>query len=586
MTSFKYLEKLILQKNFSLFATEIEKQKNFKTITETEYFKLKGFYFLSTESYQQAINCYLSFIKSGNETFDVCLNLAVSYAKNKEPVLSYQYFEKSLNLKDDFEDTYVIYSKVLINQNFLIKAKDVLSRGEKRIKNCYKIINILCDVCRELGDYLLAIKYHNIYKKKFPKNHVTLNNLGYCFESIGEIDYAKNYYRSALLVKPDYYECLINLANLVRSEGDFDEAKALYEKCLNLKDETSSIFRLMSLIHKFESFSDKLLQRFLDYEKSDAFNKNLKNQHELYFALAKAYEDIGDKDNFIKYLLLANKIKFSLMNKESVQKDIELFDILKKTFNLEFVKKIKLNNKKCKIFFIVGMPRSGTTLIEQILAAHSKVSSGGEMIYLPKIIRNFFPETEKGELIEAFKNRLPSIIEEMADLYIDRTNQVKKDKIFLTDKLPFNFLYIPLLSSMFDNCKIIHISRDPIDNCYSIFKNYFPHSGITFAYDQDLIAKYYLNYQDLMKTWEDLPGQNIFNIKYENLINSSEVEIKKLLEYCDLDWEVNCLNHDKNKNVIKTLSTSQARKPIYKSSIKSWSNYSSALDGLIKALQS
>ena len=215
------------------------------------------------------------------------------------------------------------------------------------------------------------------------------------------------------------------------------------------------------------------------------------------------------------------------------------------------------------------MPRSGTSLTEQILSSHNNVFGGGELPITERIYNNYFDNKliNNETLVKSNKEYLEYISN------IDNTGKV------FTDKAPLNFLYVGFILKYLPNSKFINIVRNPIDNCWSIYKNFFP-AKINFSYNLRDLAEYYKLYKDIIVFWKKYFPKKIYDLNYENLVTNSEKEIKNLLKFCELEWDENCLNPEKNTRVIKTISYNQARQPIYKTSLKSYSNYDNYLKDL------
>ena len=215
------------------------------------------------------------------------------------------------------------------------------------------------------------------------------------------------------------------------------------------------------------------------------------------------------------------------------------------------------------------MPRSGTSLTEQILSCHNNVFGGGELPITERIYNNYFDNKliNNETLVKSNKEYLEYISN------IDNTGKV------FTDKAPLNFLYVGFILKYLPNSKFINIVRNPIDNCWSIYKNFFP-AKINFSYNLRDLAEYYKLYKDIIVFWKKYFRKKIYDLNYESLVTNSENEIKNLLKFCELEWDENCLNPEKNTRVIKTISYNQARQPIYKTSLKSYSNYDNYLKDL------
>ena len=220
--------------------------------------------------------------------------------------------------------------------------------------------------------------------------------------------------------------------------------------------------------------------------------------------------------------------------------------------------------------FVIGMPRSSTTLVEQILSNHSKVYGAEEVEFIPNLAREKFDECDLQKIGEEYVNKMKNISSNS-----DRT----------TDKLPANFLYVGFIKLILPRSKIIHCYRNSKDNCLSIFKNQFSSKKIKFAYDMNEIVSYYSLYENLMNYWKTTLPNFIYEIKYENLVLDTKNEIKNLLLNCDLDWSNNCLNFHNNNRPVKSASDTQIRSKIYNSSINSWKNYEKHLNKYFNKLK-
>ena len=225
------------------------------------------------------------------------------------------------------------------------------------------------------------------------------------------------------------------------------------------------------------------------------------------------------------------------------------------------------------------MPRSGTTLTEQIISSHKHVYGAGELSFLEAAIRKNILNENKF-IKDTISNIEFEPLKKIQEEYLNQVNLFNfKEKIF-TDKAPLNFRWIGIIKILFPNCKIIHCQREPMDVCFSNFKNTFTSKSISFCYNLNKLGNYYNLYSDLMNFWKEMFGSEIYDLSYEKLINNQEGETKKLLSYCELEWDVNCLSPHKNEKLVATASLAQVRSPIYKSSIKKWQNYSDNLKDL------
>ena len=333
---------------------------------------------------------------------------------------------------------------------------------------------------------------------------------------------------------------------------------------------------MLSLITKYDENNEHfkiMLKKISDSKLNDY------EVHQLHFGLGKCYEDIKDYKNSFFHYNKANSIKKKITN-YNIQKDIEEFEKIKNIFNN--YKNLKIKENKRKIIFILGMPRSGTSLTEQILSSHNNVFGGGELPFIPSIVNKNFLHDKNTKIFNEI-NDLKKKISNSQDDYLSQISSINNSEKSFTDKTPLNFKYIGFLANIFPNIKIINCKRNPVDICWSNFKNYF---GVSLNFSNDLedLAQYYNQYESIMKFWKKHFSNNIYDLNYENLVTNSEKEIKNLIKFCELNWDPNCLKHYENKRLIKTVSFNQARKPIYKSAIKSSSMFEKYLDKLFKNL--
>jgi tetratricopeptide (TPR) repeat protein len=573
------LKTLLSQKNYNKFDQVINSAEFCLVLDKNIIHNFKGYRYLATENLSLAEEHFKKALEI-KKTFDVLTNLGVTYLKMGDYFLSEKYLKESMILNKTFSDNYIFLSKCYVAQEQFDKAVKTLEEGSIFSKPIDLVLKSFARMSLEIKEYDLAIALYSRVKKIFPKDFHAYNNLGVSYEALNQFDLAKRNYIKAVNLNPSFEDGLCNLGNLYRSEGDFAQAEKYFLQALKVSKHPSKIYRYLSVIYKFKSPDDTILSMMLELK--DNKKNALKDEHELYFAIYKAYEDLKDLDSSIKYLNLANKTKRSSLNYSNHHQKIH-FQMMKDIFKNNQAKILEIPKKPSKAIFIVGMPRSGTTLVEQIISSHSKITSGGELFYLQKYIKKYFPAKDPEIFKSSVLQNLNIYGPEIAIHYNMDIEKISKNKI-VTDKLPFNFVFIGFIKSIFKDVKIIHCSRSPMETCFSIYKNYFPFDELGFAYNQKELGEYYRLYYDLMKYWKDVYKDEIFELKYENLISDQEMETKKLLSYCNLEWENECLDFYKNNNVVKTLSTNQVRQPIYKSSLNSWKKYGNHLSELAENL--
>jgi hypothetical protein len=301
------------------------------------------------------------------------------------------------------------------------------------------------------------------------------------------------------------------------------------------------------------------------------------------FALGKAYDDLKDTEMAIKFLTLGNEMMHK-KRKSNITDEINIITDIKNIFqDIDLsIRHKSFSNKK--IIFICGMPRSGTTLVEQIISSHNKVYGAGELPFLSSAVHNnlFIHNKLDKQKIAKFLNSPKNLIN---DQYFENISLFDIDEHVLTDKAPLNFKWIGFIKVFFPNSKIIHCKRNPSDNCLSIYKNNFSSPKMNWAFDQKSISNYYNNYNYLMKFWNSKISDSIHTVEYEKIVSDKKNEIEKLLEFCQLELDENCFNHHKNtKTPIKTASISQARQAVYSSSVHSSDKYKDHLKEMFQNL--
>ena len=282
-----------------------------------------------------------------------------------------------------------------------------------------------------------------------------------------------------------------------------------------------------------------------------------------YTSLSKCNFDLNNSDKALKYLEVSNDLKKSKSN-FSIGKEKKLFENIHKLFSQKFNETIVHESKlKFTPVFILGMPRSGTTLLEQVLSSHSKIHGAGELNYLPKIIKNLNLDE-----IKIFDNFIKIIRSE----YYKKVLHLS-DKKFIIDKLPMNFRWIGFIVKAFPEAKIIHIQRNPMAICWSNYKINFPDPGMDYSLSQKDTAKYYVLYHELMKFWTDKLKEKIININYETFVNDFINQTHILIDKLGIKWEENFKNYSKNTRPVQTASLLQVRGKIKKNTSEEWKKY-------------
>jgi len=501
-----------------------------------------------------------------------------------------------------------------------IKAKnfkEAIERCNKLIKkfpnNAY-LCNLAGLACQQSQNIKASINYFQRSIDIDPKNLSAKNNLANSLKVIGKFDISEKLYREILKDDPIHVKCLNNYGNLKQQTNDYEESINLYKKALNI--EPNNIVILMSLAGSYHSTgkidatmktvnsilkinplimsAHKLKSSLIQYDRNHSHlieminlskKKDLSDEQkiDINFAIGKAHEDSNNYEEAFDSLKIANDLKNKIV-KFDINDQKKLFESLKNTFNnINFNDQVANHDPK-KIIFICGMPRSGTTLVEQIIASHSRVTGAGELVYLQQSVKNNFISEDIIQKNLVHEDVHAERVKMSKDYYdLIKLHNIKTD--FITDKAPQNFRWLGFIKIFFPGSKIIHCKRNPKDTCLSLYKNSFASQDMNWSYSESNIASYYNLYLDLMNYWNGKFGNEIYEMNYEKLVTNKKTETENLLSFLKLDHEEMCFEHHKNvKTPIKTVSVSQARRPIYSTSVNKNEFYKNNLNKMFSLL--
>ena len=428
----------------------------------------------------------------------------------------------------------------------------------------------LGNLLRDLGHLEEAESLLRDAVKANPDSAMLHGSLGGVLNDQGRLDEAESVLRQAIGIDPQYAEAWNDLGNLLGYRGNSDEAVACFERALTIKPELAVCYLNFGRARNFTTDDPHIpiLRQIVQSAQPD--NERMYAS----FALGKACEDIGKYDEAFSWYSEGNRLRKKALS-YSIEQDQILFAQVRSAFGK--LPEIGLTVPRgIKPILVVGMPRSGTSLVEQILASHSMVHGAGELELLGHlVIRHFLNVPELG---------LVSSAKRMTADYFQGMDKIANGQPYVTDKMPLNFRWLGFLLLATPDIRIVHIQRDPVATCWSNFKEYFPARGTGFTCDLSDLAAYYKLYEDLMRFWhEKFPGR-IYDLNYERLTENQEEETRKLLDYCGLPWEDSCLNFHETQRVVKTASASQVRKRLYQGSSAAWRKFENHLVVLTKAL--
>ena len=521
------------------------------------------------KSYNQALVIEPNYIEVHNNLGNILNDLG-------ELDEAVEHYEKAIAFNPDYAEAHNNLGSTL---NDLGQLDSAVEHYEKAIvinPDYAEAHNNLGTTLKAFGQFDKAIENFIKALTINPNFADALFNLGVSYYDLGQTDEALNSYRQALSISPDFAEAHSNLGLILQELGQSDEALNSYVNALAIDPDNAEFHRNLSTVKHYKQDDTQLT-----HMQSLLSNNNLNESERINFcfALAKAYEDLGKKGELFKILNEGNQLRKKELN-YSIESDLKKHTTYKKIFKLAITEPSSYKPLAVRPIFIVGMPRSGTTLVEQIISSHHKVHGAGELPTLDNLIAPIFDAYLSNNDALSEKNFL-NIRQGYLQYHLSNINSYEG---IITDKMPTNFENIGFILKAFPEAKIIHLKRDSMAICWSIYQRYFPNGGLGFPYDMDDLARFYISYEEMMAFWHELFPSQIYDINYENLTTNQEVETRKLLDYCDLDWDENCLNFYNNKQAAKTASSLQVKEKMYQGSSEIWKKYESQLKPLINAL--
>jgi len=434
-----------------------------------------------------------------------------------------------------------------------------------------------------VGDKQKALEVAGIAAAHATEDPALYDNLGTMYSLCDEIETAREYAEKAVTLDPSNARYNSNLAAIYRMLGNIDLAEKHCDTSLALDPSDCTVYftrsdlRRWSIDNNHVDEMESLLERGV---------KGWRNQSILSYALSKELEDIGDYSRSFSYLKSASDLRRS-HTRYSLRGDIAAIQKIIRCFTEQSIASLDNGYGSSEPIFVVGLPRTGTTLVDRILSSHPDVFSAGELncfaTELVKLVRGMTngKPLSKSETIEASLNVTPS---ELGQGYIRATRPRTGHTPRFTDKLPLNYLYLGLISAALPNAKIVLLNRNPMAACYAIYRMAF--TGIyPFSYDLEELANYYVAFTQLVEHWKSTIPLNVFEVNYEDLVTDTRRTVERLLLYCELDWYERCLSPEDNKTASSTASAVQVRRPIYSSSLEKWKNYKEQLSPLVEVLR-
>jgi len=411
-----------------------------------------------------------------------------------------------------------------------------------------------------------------------PNHGPALNNMGSVLEEKEREADAERAYRQAIAINPNHSEALNNLGSLLSKTGRIEEARSLFERSLAIDPLSVASQHNLSGLRKYSP--DDPYMAVLESMAPGAGRMPMPERAQYYFTYGKALDDCGRHDEAFAAFAEGNRLKKPEMPDIEAQGARQV-DAIIRQFTPERIAALGGRGIDDRTpVFIVGMPRSGTSLIEQILASHAQVYGAGELKDMHRVIESALGVSKERSFLTALEDLDSIDFAALGTRYVSGLEQRAPDALRVTDKMPANFHYLGFIHLALPNAKVIHSARDPMDSCLSCYTRLF-NETMAFAYDQETLGRYYVGYMRMMDHWREvLPDDSILEMPYSDMVDDMEAQTRRMLDFIGLPWDDDCLKFYENDRPVRTASLAQVRKPIYKSSVAGWRRFEKHLGPL------
>jgi tetratricopeptide (TPR) repeat protein len=429
--------------------------------------------------------------------------------------------------------------------------------------------------------YAESIPQYELLLESSPHSAQAHYALGQALWKADRSDEALEQFEQTIAIDPAFTNAYAAKANVLTESGQFAEAVAALERAIDLEPDRGEFYRFLAEVRP----SAVTAQHLGALEDLARKNSSLSDDMRIdaNFALGKIYANAGDRVRSLDHLIVANAHKRRFIEYDEYD-TLESFHRIAATFDADFLASRRgCSDASSTPIFIFGMPRSGTTLIEQVLASHPNVYGAGELSLFSDIATAVLAD---GATISpaGMRDAPCARLREVGRRYVDALTQLAPAFLRITDKMPANFTHAGLIHMVLPNARMIHAMRDPVDTCMSCFGHYFA-GGQPWAYDLAELGRYYRGYATLMEHWRTvLDDAAMLEVRYEDVVEDVEAQARRIIAYCGLEWDDGCLQFHKTERRVKTASATQVRQPIYRTSVRGWRDHEHTLQPLIQAL--
>lgn len=502
---------------------------------------------------------------------DIMVRFAELCSTLEKNNLALDYLYKAGELCPDDARIPAMLGNILLDEKQYREADTQLRNAVKMTPGSWQLLLHLGIANSAIGNYDDAIHFIEKARSMKPGSSEIYENLAACMFMTDRNSEAQDYARKSIKLNPKNYNAWNLLGMSLSQTGDISEAIKCLEKAIKIDELNPNAYVNLTTIKNFSEEDRRLINRM---EKLLEKSMPSTRRSGFCFALGKIFDSCKEGDKAFYYINQANLLSKPGYDENPAPK--QHIKSLRNTYSTALFEEMESCGNQSEIpVFIVGMPRSGTTLIEQIITTHPDAEGAGELEKM-EAIADIIGSTDKPGKYRAALQKILNrhSINELSSRYLEELCKNREKALRITDKTTNNYFYLGLITILFPNARIIHVFRSPLDTCISCYFQYFRNPNFGWSFDPRWITNTYHSYRQTMDFWRSvLPSGKILDIKYEKLVDDPEPNIRHILDNCGLDWEPACLDFYKTRNIVKTASQMQVRQPLYTDSVQRWKRY-------------
>ncbi|MDJ0709048.1 MAG: sulfotransferase [Woeseiaceae bacterium] len=509
--------------------------------------------------YQATVNHIMGLLRQNrlDEAASACIALSKSYPQSNDALLL---LGKTRQMQGRLDDMFQL-------------VESALERDPNNIATQLQFAG----ACSSCGRHAEGLAQLRKIEKKARGNAVLLQHVAQNYTRTRKFEDAHRCFLEASSLDPQDPGALSSLASSCIAVGDLDKAETLFSKVIRLNSGNSDAWYNRSTLRKRSAEDNYVadLERALgELPAGDA------GTVALCYALAKEHEDLGEDEACFEYLKRGAD-SYRRQISYDVNAEIGVMERIAQLFDRDYVARVEPAPPRSGPIFVLGLPRSGTTLVDRIISSHTDVTSMGEIPDFAIALTRTVNTSDRNRSLDASVNVDPDTL---GLGYLENVAGYDPGTPYFIDKTPTNFLYVGLIAKALPGSRIIHVKRHPVDSCLSLYRALF-RSAYLYSYELDELARYYIAYNRLMEHWHTILPGRIFDVAYEAIIADQESVSRELLDHCELAWQDECLTFDKNLAPVATASAAQVRSPLYRDALSRWRRFEAQLEPLITRLR-